>query len=242
MSATTLPTETNRNAPEIPIEAERILLRTSPPPVQPKLDLEPPKNRISDALRPAEAPKVESPPPKNRLVEPVVIPSQSKLSTDESTIDRAHFPLRALLPETGLLTAVTCGWLMGVIPWLPNWWQSPEVIASVPGAYGLFLAVKWLFHLIGGGYRLTNRQILRVIPGPIPDPDPIDLTMVATVDVEQSTAERFLFVGRIRVTFERDALPPEILGPVGWPSRRAKRIREAMEAARGGSVVALKAA
>jgi len=243
MSSTTTPTEANLISPlstnELPIEAERILLRTTKPLALPKPE-DSIKNRISESLRPKETLKSEPPPEKNRLAG-ISFPSGQLLSSVAGkTIDRAYFPLRAWLPEAALLTLLSLGWLMGVVPNLPSWWQSWEIIALVPGTYGLYLAVKWLFQALGGGYRLTNQQILRVTPGPIPNPDPIDLAMIAGLEIEQSLLERFLFVGHIRITFERDTLPPAILGPVGWPRGRANRIREAMEAARGSTVTALK--
>jgi hypothetical protein len=239
---------------EIPLEAERIPLRTSAPPaVRASGDAEPPKPRLSDSLRSELAKKLaepmpaESPAPTNRLpveepqpVEPVHrLPNEEAFEPPQPTdvLDRALFPVRALVPELGFYVAVTAGWFLGVVPLLPMWWRSPEVVASLPGALGVFYLVKWMFQIFGGGYKLTRREILRIIPGPIPDPDPIDLTAIAEVTVERTPAELLMFVGRIRITFERDTLPPEVLGPVSWPRRRAQRIREAIEAARSGHVI-----
>jgi hypothetical protein len=151
-------------------------------------------------------------------------------------LDRAYFPTRAMLPELTLLGIVAVGWIMGAVPFLPERFQTWEVLASIPGAYGLFVGIRWMYRLIGGGYRLTRTQLLRVNAGPIPDPEPIDLATVASVVVEQSAMDVCLCVGAVKLTFERDAQPEIVLGPLGWPKRRAKLIQEAIEAARAGQV------
>jgi hypothetical protein len=116
------------------------------------------------------------------------------------------------------------------------------VYLSVPGALVLFQLVRWAFRLMAGCYALTSRQLLQRVPGPIPDPEPIELTTVASVAVEQSWGEWLLVVGRLRLTFEHDARPALILRPVGLPHRRAKLLEQAVTAAREGKVVATRAA
>lgn len=250
MSSTTSELEAGLTKPRLetpttPIEAERILLRTTTPsfPGRAPAEAEPSKNRISEALRPAEMPQPDARPIYNRLAELAAnLPNESRPTNSDEFVESTRFPMRAMLPEAAILAAIAIGWLWAIVPFLPPWWQSPEVMMSIPGAYGLFLTVKWLFLLVGGGYQLTARQILRVNPGPIPDPDPIELATIAAVAVEQSWMDRLLFVGRIRLIFERDSMPALTLGPIGLPKRRAQKIQEAVAAARGGNVIASKAA
>lgn len=229
---------------EMPLEPERIALRSSLPvlPKPPSFDplpgfpsydtaLEVPVAKPDQPKKLPEPPRVE--PPKNRLVETV---ADAKPAESEN-IDIAYFPTRAMLPELSALALISAGWFMGVMPLLPAWWQSWEVYASVPGAYASFVLVQWLFHVIGGGYRLTAKQLFRVHAGPMANPEPLDLATIAEVKVEATIREMCLAVGRIRLKFERDTQPEVVLGPVGWPRRRAMRIEEAAELAREGSVV-----
>jgi hypothetical protein len=249
MPPTTTEHDFDHPTDELTQEPERIALRSSLPvlPKPPSFDplpgfssydtaLEMPRNS-SPAPKPetpkkvAEPTKVEQ--PKNRIAEPdaVTKPAESE------NVDIAYFPTRAMLPELTAVALVSAGWFMGVMPLLPAWWQSWEVYASVPGAYASFVVVQWLFHIIGGGYRLTNKQLFRVHAGPMANPEPLDLATIANVKVEATIREVCLAVGRIRLTFERDIHPEVVLGPVGWPRRRAMRIEEAVELAREGSVV-----
>jgi hypothetical protein len=227
---------------ELTQEPERIALRSTLPslPKPPSFDplpgfpsydtaIELPKNPPTDS-KPAPQ-KTDS--PKNRVADPTVTPEPAK----SENIDIAYFPTRAMLPELIALSLVIAGWVMGVMPLLPAWWRSWEVYASVPGAYGLFVLVQWLFHVVEGGYKLTNKQLFRVHAGPMTNPAPIDLAIIANVKVEATIREMCLAVGRIRLSFERETHPEIVLGPVGWPRRRAMRIEEAIELAREGSVV-----
>jgi hypothetical protein len=240
----TLPTD------ELPHEPERIALRSSLPsmPKPPAFDplpgfpsydteIELPRNSFADVAPKVEPKKLPEPPkveaPKNRIAEPVVAAKPA----EPENIDIAYFPTRAMLPELAALTLISAGWIMGVMPLLPAWWQSWEVYAAVPGAYGSFVLVQWLFRVIGGGYRLTKKQLFRVHAGPLANPEPLDLATIAHVKADASILEMCLAVGRIRITFERDVHPEVVLGPVGWPRRRAMRIEEAAELAREGSVV-----
>lgn len=243
---------------ETPAEPERIALRSTLPPAPvkpaPKLhvpdlgEVVPPRNPFADlAPEPAKAPvpKVEAK-PTNRITEvaaplPEVKTSPVSAALDRD-LDRAYFPSRSMIPEFTLLGVVTAGWIWGVMPWLGEFWQSPEVIASVPGTYAAFLAVQWLFGIIGGGYRLTSTELLRINAGPIPDPEPIDLTRIAGVSVELGGFDWFLCVGQVRIKFERETEPDVVLGPLSWPRQRAKLIEKAVDAARESSVTAVRLA
>jgi hypothetical protein len=233
---------------ELPLEPERIALRSSlpkPPSLDPlpgfpsyDTEIELPRNSYANlAAKPEPITKLAEPTkvdlPKNRIAEPVAAATPA----EPENLDIAYFPTRAMLPELTALALVGAAWIMGVMPLLPAWWQSWEVYASVPGAHGAFVLVQWLFRVIGGGYRLTRKQLFRVHAGPMANPEPLDLATIAHVKVDATILEMCLAVGRIRITFERDVHPEVVLGPVGWPRRRAMRIEEAAELAREGSVV-----
>lgn len=233
---------------ELPHEPERIALRSSLPnlPKQPAFEslpgfpaydsqVELPRNSFDDfaakldsVKKVAEKAKVEL--PKKRISDP-------EPQAEPENLDMAYFPTRAMVPEFIALILVSAGWIVGVMPLLPAWWQSWEVLASVPGGYACIVFVQWLFRTMGGRYRLTKTHIHRVTAGPVADPDPLDLTTIASVKVNALLIETCLGVGCIHLTFERDVHPEVVLGPVSWPRRRAMRIEEAMELAREGSVV-----
>ncbi len=250
MPPSTLDRDTTSMTDAMPLEPERIALRSSlpslpkPPSLEPlpgfssyDTDIEMPRNSIADLLpkldpvkKSDESARVVD--PESRVAEPVV----------SDNLDVAYFPTRAMLPELTALLLISAGWIMGVMPLLSAWWQSWEVYASVPGAYGAFVLVQWLFRVIGGGYRLTNKQLFRVHAGPMANPEPLDLATIAEVKVDASMLEKCLFVGRVRLTFQRDMHPEVVLGPISWPRRRAMIIEEAVELARDGSVVGARVA
>jgi len=128
------------------------------------------------------------------------------------------------------------------MPRLPEWWQSIEVWLALPGALVSYQSVRLIYRSMAGCYGLTPGQLVQHVPGPLPDPPPIELATVASVGVVATPAERLLFVGRLRLTFERDIQPPVMLGPVGLPRRRARQLEEAIATARAGTVVGLRAA
>jgi hypothetical protein len=152
------------------------------------------------------------------------------------------FPTRALLPSTTVIAAASAGWILGVMPRLPEWWQSIEIWGAVPGALISYQCVRFVYRLMAGCYGLSAGELVQHVPGPLPDPPPIDLATVASVGVVATPVERLLLVGRLKLTFERDARHPEMLGPVGLPRRRAKQLDEAIATARAGTVVGLRAA
>lgn len=159
------------------------------------------------------------------------------LPAEGRTIDIAFFPTRSMLPALTALALVSAGWFMGVMPLLPPLWQSWEAYASIPGAVGCFVLIQWIFGVIGGGYRLTDTQLIRVFAGPVANPEPIDLATIRGVKAESNLLEMCLAVGRVRIAFERDVQPELVLGPIGCPRRRAIKIEQAAEAARAASVV-----
>ncbi len=244
MPPTTLDREMVPSTDEMPLEPERIALRSSLPSLPKPPSLEPltgfpsydtgvevPRSSFADLLPKLDPVKKPAEPAKGAEPESRVEPVASE------NLDIAYFPTRAMLPELTALGLIIAGWIMGVMPLLSAWWQSWEVYASVPGAYGAFVLVQWLFRVIGGGYRLTNKQLFRVHAGPMANPDPLDLATIAEVKVDASMLEKCLFVGRVRLTFQRDVHPEVVLGPISWPRRRAMTIEEAVELARDGSVV-----
>ncbi|MBX7102810.1 MAG: hypothetical protein K1X57_01935 [Gemmataceae bacterium] len=206
---------------------------------EPPRKLEPrPEVKPEPKPEPKVEPKVEAK-PKSRLPkeEPAPAPAVLTVIESDADVDRVYFPSRSMLPEITLCGIVCAGWLYGVMPMLSEFWQSPEVFASVPGAACLFVFVQWLYGIIGGGYRLTKTQLLRINAGPIPDPEPVELARLATVTVEQSGLDWWLAVGQVRLKFERDTDADIVLGPISWPKRRAKIIEDAARAAREGTVV-----
>lgn len=214
------------SGPEIAPEPERIALRTAPPP--------------SAAPTPRAAPPAAKPePPKNRLDTSSPVPRAVKKRSGPTWV---LCPTRALLPSTVVIAAVSAGWILGVMPRLPAWWQSLEVWGAVPGALITYQLVRITYRLMAGCYGLTANQLVQHVPGPLPDPPPIDLATVATVSVEAAPAEMLLLVGRLKLTFERDSRPPEVLGPVGLPRRRARQLEEAIATARAGTVAGVRAA
>ncbi len=244
MPPTTVDRDTTSPTSEMPLEPERIALRSSlpslpkPPSLEPlpgfpsyDANVESPRSSFADLL-----PKLD---PAMRTAEPTTAsePESRVEPVASENLDIAYFPTRAMLPELTALSLISAGWILGVMPLLSAWWQSWEVYSSVPGAYGAYVLVQWLFRVIGGGYRLTHKQLFRVHAGPMANPEPLELASIANVKVDASILEKCLFVGRLRLTFERDVHSEVVLGPISWPRRRAMTIEEAVELARDGSVV-----
>lgn len=217
-------------------EPDRIALRTSAPPAAARPTATPtapkPRPEIAEAVaaQPVAKPK------------PADVKPAKKDRPPPEFIDVAYYPSRLMIPETVVLTAMAVSWVLFAMPSLPAQFQTWEILASVPGAIALFQGVRWLFRVTGGGYRLTAKQILRSLPGPIPDPEPVDLASISTVAVERTPLEWVMFAGRIKLSFERDTQPALMLGPVSWSGRRAEMLRKAIDSARSGNVVSARVA
>ena len=99
----------------------------------------------------------------------------------------------------------------------------------VGGLLWLMQTALWLYRITGFTYRLTTRRLFPFWGFLLPPPSAVPLCEVDEVIVEQTAAERFLNIGRIRLELVRQQKPVVLLGIVN-PGHVAEDIGRCVKA------------
>jgi len=238
------------------LNAERIPLRTdkpaAEPPKSPPVDPKPaapvnrvalgqpaespklaaPVNRITPGA-PAEAPKKTEKPAKEKKQKPP--PVEENLGPD---IHWGGYSGRGLLPSTATCVALVIAWFYFAVPALPARWFTPETVFGLPAAVAAFQIIRWGYRSMAMNYRVTTQKLVYHRGRLYGRPHVFDLAAIASVNVKQSFLGRFLGVGDVQVSFDRNDHSPVTLECVIQPRRLASLLEQTCQCAREGHVVA----
>ena len=167
------------------------------------------------------------------------VPADAAPATPD--MDWPTYPSRLMIPETMAMVAAVVGWTVYAMQWLPTKMQTWEMYAALPGTLVLFQAIRFACRIAGGGYRITPKHLVRFEPKPFRSPEPIDLSTIAGIQVQQTPWEWMMFAGKLRLNFERGTHQDIVVGPVSLPNRRAAMMQQAIDNARSGTVIGLRA-
>jgi hypothetical protein len=175
----------------------------------------------------------ELPAPTRRIAAPIVVPDVGQRRRDEVDQGWYGYSAMALLPSTlflGMLTAAALSELPRLVPAK----IVVEVLYAPLAALWAGQIIRAAYRVFAYSYRLTNRRLFRERGRLYPAEEPIDLAVVARVDVKKAR----LGVGTVCVIPEESSgrAAVELTG-VRRPRMLAAAVEQAARAAREGNVV-----
>ena len=171
--------------------------------------------------------------PRPRITPPAVI-SSTPASTEEVELAWQGYSIRALLPSTIALAAVTVSAMVLLRPLVPTWMVHEAGDAPL-AAIWLLQAVRAGYRLFGYNYRLTTRRLFHDRGRLYPPDAPLDLARVVRVEAKQSLLGRLIGVGTVGVIPEDAPATVELTG-VYRPKALTAKIEAAAAAAREANV------
>lgn len=136
-----------------------------------------------------------------------------------------------MLPSWFICFALTGLIYWGFWSWLPKGWVQLAVV-SFAGAVWLVQVIRWSYRLFGYNYRLTNQRLFYAKGFLYNVRFEVALATVVEVQVQRSTIERLVHVGRVCLFGEDRTQPPLVLEGVRHPMRLAEEVRELARQAR----------
>lgn len=141
-----------------------------------------------------------------------------------------------MIPSLLVCLAATAA-LAALAWWLSDLFRSQAHFArnsvyAVMGALWLVQIIRWVYRITAFTYRLTTQRLYHDYGPLYPRPEPVELSRIAHVRIEQSWLERSLDVGTLRLLVTDNSTPPLALDGVPQPRRIAAAIEQQAQLAR----------